>query len=593
MDIKLALPQYPPVPSFTVEIRPKQVKEWLDALPLANSQDAGRKLADAITTINSIKLGDEARLKLLELYRGAALVLLPALQQHYAGKPLPLPEKSRQAAMLTRELLSELANGYKLALRDLISRRISFGANKFVPLAVARVIECLGAILNVSYEIYGPTPAGIWAELHQLYGYAVRQNLHELPIAEGEKTGINDLYKQVLLIALADPYRLLQGQLADVREYLARFGQYALLQPLSKTENTHGLLLKQRAGEFLKGHFIVLELYDEHKKQILEQVSAGREEIEQKLKQYVHPFPLENAIYYKKFWIDRQLFLQVLLPLRDKNGELIGYFEGVYQVDAETLREIETDITRTLLLVVAVILITAIMLYPIIISLNRGLIKLSSDLLKGNIELMDVLGSAIAKRDSDTNSHNYRVTLYAVRLAETLGLPSAQIRDLIAGAFLHDVGKIGIRDDILLKPARLSDEEFAVMRGHVLLGVDIISKSNWLAGAREVVEFHHEKFDGSGYMKGLKGKEIPLNARIFTIVDVFDALTSKRTYKEPFGFEEAMNLLRHDSGRRFDPELLLTFSGIAYSLYQETSHAEDSMLEAWLNRLVRKHFLNG
>ena len=243
MDIKLALPQYPPVPSFTVEIRPKQVKEWLDALPLANSQDAGRKLADAITTINSIKLGDEARLKLLELYRGAALVLLPALQQHYAGKPLPLPEKSRQAAMLTRELLSELANGYKLALRDLISRRISFGANKFVLLAVARVIECLGAILNVSYEMYGPTPAGIWAELHQLYGYAVRQNLHELPIAEGEKTGINDLYKQVLLIALADPYRLLQGQLADVREYLARFGQYALLQPLSKTENTHGLFL--------------------------------------------------------------------------------------------------------------------------------------------------------------------------------------------------------------------------------------------------------------------------------------------------------------------------------------------------------------
>lgn len=352
-------------------------------------------------------------------------------------------------------------------------------------------------------------------------------------------------------------------------------------------------MLKQRAGEFLKGHFIVLELYDEHKQQILEQVSAGREEIEQKLKQYVHPFPLENATYYKKFWIDRQLFLQVLLPLRDKNGELIGYFEGVYQVDAETLRDIETEIIRTLLLVVAVILITAVVLYPIIISLNRGLIKLSSDLLEGNIELMDVLGSAIAKRDSDTNSHNYRVTLYAVRLAETLGLSSAQIRKLIAGAFLHDVGKIGIRDDILLKPASLSDEEFAVMRSHVLLGVDIISKSKWLAGAREVVEFHHEKFDGSGYMKGLKGKEIPLNARIFTIVDVFDALTSKRPYKEPFGFEESMDLLRHDSGSRFDPELLLTFSGIAYSLYQETSHAEDSMLEAWLNRLVRKHFLNG
>ena len=352
-------------------------------------------------------------------------------------------------------------------------------------------------------------------------------------------------------------------------------------------------MLKRKADEFLKGHFIVLDLYDEHKKQILREVSPGREMVEQKLEQYVHHFPMENTRYYKKFWIDRQLFLQVLLPLQDKRGDLVGYFEGVYQVDAETLHNIEADIIRTLLLVVVVVLITAVMLYPVIISLNRGLINLTTDLLKSHIELMDVLGSAIAERDSDTNSHNYRVTLYAIRLAETLGLPSPKIRNLIAGAFLHDVGKIGIRDNILLKPASLSDTEFEVMRSHVLLGVDIISKSNWLAGAREVVEFHHEKFDGSGYMKGLKGKEIPLNARIFAIVDVFDALTSKRPYKEPFGFGETMDLLQRDSGSRFDPELLSTFCGIAYPLYQEISRADDSTLEALLNRSVSKHFLNG
>lgn len=350
--------------------------------------------------------------------------------------------------------------------------------------------------------------------------------------------------------------------------------------------------LKQKADEFLKGHFIVLELYDEHKTQILREISPDREEIEQKLEQYAQPFPLENAVYHKKFLIDGKAFIQVLLPLQDKSGELIGYFEGVYQVDPETLRNIQASIIRILFLVVAVIFITAITLYPIIISLNRGLIKLTSDLLKGNIELMDVLGSAIAKRDSDTNSHNYRVTLYAVRLAETLGLPSAQIRNLIAGAFLHDVGKIGIRDNILLKPASLSDEEFTMMRNHVLMGVDIISKSEWLAGAREVVEFHHEKFDGSGYMKGLKGAEIPLNARIFTIVDVFDALTSKRPYKESFGFKKAMDMLQRDSGSHFDPELLLTFNGVVSTLYQEVSHADDSTLAEFLNCLVHKHFLN-
>ena len=352
-------------------------------------------------------------------------------------------------------------------------------------------------------------------------------------------------------------------------------------------------ILQQKAGAFLKGHFMVLELYDEHKKQILRGTSPGGEAIEQKFAQYPHPFPLANGTYHKNFLIGQMVFMQVLLPLLDKNGELLGYFEGVYKVDAETLHNIQTDIIRTLLLVVTVILITAIMLYPIIISLNRGLIKLTSDLLKGNIELMDVLGSAIAKRDSDTNSHNYRVTIYAIRLAEVLGLSSAQIRNLISGAFLHDVGKIGIRDNILLKPGKLSDEEFAVMRDHVLLGVDIISKSKWLAGARDVVEFHHEKFDGSGYMQGLKGNDIPLNARIFAIVDVFDALTSKRPYKEPFGFQQAMDMLQSGSGSHFDPELLLTFSGIVRSLYQEASHADDGALAALLNQLVSKHFFNG
>jgi HD-GYP domain-containing protein (c-di-GMP phosphodiesterase class II) len=291
--------------------------------------------------------------------------------------------------------------------------------------------------------------------------------------------------------------------------------------------------------------------------------------------------------------MDKNSFLHVMLPLQDNHGELIGYLKGLYQVDAETLRNIETDIIVTLLLVVVVILITSIMLYPIIISLNKGLIKLSYELLSGNIELMDVLGRAIAERDSDTNSHNYRVAIYSIRFAEILGLPSEPICKLIAGAFLHDVGKIGIRDNILLKPASLTDEEFTVMRTHVLLGTDIISRSKWLTGAREVVEFHHEKFDGSGYMKGLRGDEIPLNARIFTIVDVFDALTSKRPYKEPFSFDEAMEIMKPDNGHRFDPELFKIFSERASTLHQEIAQASDDVLESMLGSLIRKHFFNG
>ena len=153
-----------------------------------------------------------------------------------------------QAANLARELLIELANGYKRALLDLSGRRISFGANKLAPLAIARAIEALGAILDVYYETYRPTPSGVWFELNQLYWYAARQNLHEQAIAEDSKASVNHFFKQILLIALADPYRLQQGQLAEVKAYLARFGYHAMLQPLGKAVHS-GLFLARLDGD--------------------------------------------------------------------------------------------------------------------------------------------------------------------------------------------------------------------------------------------------------------------------------------------------------------------------------------------------------
>ncbi|HUW50682.1 MAG TPA: HD domain-containing phosphohydrolase [Sulfuricella sp.] len=350
--------------------------------------------------------------------------------------------------------------------------------------------------------------------------------------------------------------------------------------------------LKRQSSELFRSHFVVVELYDAARQRILEVTDPNKEAIEDKLKQYKHAFPMDQSVYYDKFWIAQKVYMQVLLPLHGKNGKLTGYFEGVYEVDPGTVDSIRSDVIHTLILVLAAILLTTVMLYPVIISLNKGLMKLSTDLLKGNIELMEVLGSAIAKRDSDTNLHNYRVTIYAIRLAEALGLGQEQICNLITGAFLHDVGKIGISDNILLKPGKLTDEEFAVMRTHVLLGEDILGKSNWLQHAQDVVEFHHEKYDGSGYMKGLKGGDIPMNARIFAIVDVFDALTSKRPYKEPFGFEETMAILQRDRGRHFDPGLLDIFSGIAPGLFREIGQINEKAIEAMLNERVKKYFFN-
>lgn len=350
--------------------------------------------------------------------------------------------------------------------------------------------------------------------------------------------------------------------------------------------------LRQKATEFLKSHFAIVELYNRDKKKILEEMDHGVDAVEDQLKKHPHAFPLAEAPYYRKLLIGENVYMQLLLPLRDKSGSIAGYFEGVYQVDAEMVQRIKSNVIRTLLLIVIVALITTLAFYPIMIFLHRELLRFATSLLKGNIELMEVLGGAIAQRDSDTSLHNYRVTIYAIRLAEAIALDSAQIRSLIAGAFLHDVGKIGISDNVLLKPGKLSDDEFAVMRTHVLLGVETISKSAALEIARDVVEFHHEKFDGNGYMRGLKGEQIPLNARIFAIVDVFDALTSKRPYKEAFSFDKAMGILREGSGSHFDPALIEAFCGIAGDIYAQVSNAPEAEVERMLGDQVSAHFFS-
>ena len=350
--------------------------------------------------------------------------------------------------------------------------------------------------------------------------------------------------------------------------------------------------LTELAQQLVNQHFLVVELYDSNKQLQLETIRQGQELAEQGINSYRHRFPQVGEFSHEFHLIRGELLLVILVPLKADQDLLTGYFEGIYQVDRQTLDSIKDDLLRTLLFVTLGITFTTLLMYPIVLTLNRGLIKLSGDLLKGNLELMNVLGCAIAERDSDTNSHNYRVTFYALRLGEAIGLSRENIHDLIAGAFLHDVGKIGIRDPILLKPGKLTREEFEVMKTHVSLGVDILSKSSWLSGARDVVEFHHEKYDGSGYLQGLKGEAIPLNARIFAIVDVFDALTSKRPYKESWAALDAIAMLERDSGSHFDPRLVRVFVSIAPRLHEEISCIEEHGIEVMLHHRIAYYFLS-
>jgi putative nucleotidyltransferase with HDIG domain len=349
--------------------------------------------------------------------------------------------------------------------------------------------------------------------------------------------------------------------------------------------------LTNLARQLVNQHFLVVELYDVNKQLQLEVVRQGQEVAERGIDRYRHRFPEGGEFSHELHYIDGKVLLVILVPLTGSHEPPAGYFEGIYQVDPETLASLKGDLLRTLLFVTLSISFTTLLMYPIVLTLNRGLIKLSGDLMKGNLELMNVLGCAIAERDSDTNSHNYRVTFYALKLGEAIGLSRESMRELIAGAFLHDVGKIGIRDPILLKPGKLTPGEFAVMKTHVSLGVEILNKSTWLSGARDVVEFHHEKFDGSGYPQGLKGEAIPLNARIFAIADVFDALTSKRPYKEPWSVLETIAELERDSGSHFDPHLVKVFVTIAAELYKEMAGVEEHRLEKMLQHRIAHYFL--
>ena len=349
--------------------------------------------------------------------------------------------------------------------------------------------------------------------------------------------------------------------------------------------------LEAQAKEFLKGDFISVRLYGADKTMTLEVLDPNGKDPRRRLPAHIHDLAPGEFDHHHMYWLNGQLLMQVLVPVAGKDGVMHGYFEGVYAVNADTLGDIKTEMTAALALTLGIVLATAAVLYSVIGALTRSLVSLSSDLLKSNIELMEVLGSAIALRDSVTDVHNYRVTAYAIEMANTLRLPARQVRDLIAGAFLHDAGKIGVGDAILLKPGPLTPAEKDSMRHHVSFGAGIVANSGWLQGARDVVEFHHERFDGSGYLRGLSGAGIPLTARIFAIIDVFDALVSTRPYKAPLPFGEAVALLERSRGTHFDPVLLDVFLDIAAGIHARVSRWDVDTLRRHVRTQVAEYFL--
>jgi len=170
------------------------------------------------------------------------------------------------------------------------------------------------------------------------------------------------------------------------------------------------------------------------------------------------------------------------------------------------------------------------------------------------------LAHAIEARDRFTERHVQRVADHAVRLAERAGFSANQLTDVRYGGILHDIGKIGVPDHILNKAGPLTPDEFEIMKRHPLIGFEICQPLRSLAGALPLIRHHHEKLDGSGYPDGLKGDEVPVSARIMAITDIYDALTSDRSYRAAMGPERATELLRADAAAgKLDPDLVALY----------------------------------
>ena len=165
-------------------------------------------------------------------------------------------------------------------------------------------------------------------------------------------------------------------------------------------------------------------------------------------------------------------------------------------------------------------------------------------------------------KDASTMAHLFRVRDYCSVLAREVGLPDKQLRDLELGSMLHDIGKYSIPDAILTKPGSLTEEEWEVMRMHPSLGAGFVRRIPFLSGATDVIQNHHERYDGGGYPSGLRGEEIPLAARIFSVVDAYDAIVSKRCYKAAQPPAEALMELRRCSGTQFDPQVVEAFERV-------------------------------
>src|SRR2546425_12836673 len=199
-------------------------------------------------------------------------------------------------------------------------------------------------------------------------------------------------------------------------------------------------------------------------------------------------------------------------------------------------------------------------------------------------DTLEALGAAIDLRDAATEGHSRRVCRFALEIAKAMGLSEAQHKTIAMGAYLHDIGKLALPDGILLKPGPLTAEERVFMQQHAQTGYDLVKQIPFLADAAELIRTHHERYDGSGYLRGLKAEQIPIGARIFAVADTLDAITSDRPYRKALPFEDGFRVIHTESGRLYDPQVTAAFFSLpkeSWSTIARMQHQVTS-LPSWL-----------
>jgi putative nucleotidyltransferase with HDIG domain len=204
-------------------------------------------------------------------------------------------------------------------------------------------------------------------------------------------------------------------------------------------------------------------------------------------------------------------------------------------------------------------------------------------------DTLQALGAAIDLRDNETAGHSLRVSRYSLEMARKMGWSDAAVGSLSRGAYLHDIGKLGIPDGVLLKPGPLTPDERKLMQQHAQIGFDIVKGISFLADAAEIVLAHHERFDGHGYPRGLSGEQIPLGARIFSLADTLDAITSDRPYQRAASFASAFDTIRRLSGNHLDPQIVEVFRSIPEETWPAIARSQ-RQASGLPSRLVGRNF---